>query len=186
MKKFLNFIKWYFKYTNDKFYYDSNVSSNFYIKRKERLPVVFISYLILIISLVLLFVPIHGFHWFSIFGIIISLGFLYLCRFSIIYYLTIYKKYIKKDKTLNNRTIVEEFIMYDLSKDVRRLISDYYRIIDVKGNIFSLKYKLIKRKDKNKKIITLKITSKKICLGKIKIAKTILNIEDLRKILEIY
>ena len=161
MKKFINFIKWYFKYTNDKFYYDSNVSSNFHIKRKERLPVVFISYLILIISLVLLFVLIHGFHWFSIFGIIISLGFLYLSRFSIIYYFILYKKYIIKDKSLNDRIIVEEFIMNDLCKDVRRIISDYYRIIDVKGNIFSLKYKLIKRKDKNKKIITLKISSKK-------------------------
>lgn len=184
MKNFLSFTKWYFNYINDKFYYDTNVSSTFHVKRKERSTVVVISYLILISSLIILFVPIYGIHWFSIFGIIISIGFLCLCRFSIIYYFILYKKYINKDKTLNDRIIVEEFIMYDLCKDVRRLISDYYRIVDVAGNIFCLKFKLRERKNKSAKIITLKIMPRKIYFGKIKIAERISDISILEKILE--
>lgn len=181
---FWAFLKWYFKYTTKKFFDHSNSNRPSYVGNRERLPAIIISYLVFIGSFVILFIPINGINYLSVFGIIISIGFLCLCRFSIIYYFILYKKYINKDKNLNDRIIVEEFIMYDLCKDVRRLISDYYRIVDVAGNIFCLKFKLRERKNKSAKIITLKILPRKIYFDKIKIAERISDISILAKILE--
>ena len=83
---FLAFLKWYFKYTTKEFFDHSNSNRPSYVGKRERLPAIIISYLVFIGSFVILFIPINGINYLSIFGFIISIGYLCLCRFSIIYY----------------------------------------------------------------------------------------------------
>lgn len=74
---FWAFLKWYFKYTTKEFFDNSNSNTPSYVGNKERLPFIIISYLIFITSFVILFIHINGIYWFSIFGFIISIGFLF-------------------------------------------------------------------------------------------------------------
>ena len=167
---FWAFLKWYFKYTNKEFFDNSNSNTPSYVGNKERLPFIIISYFIFISSFVILFIHINGIYWFSIFGFIISIGFLFLCRFSIIYYLFIFFKFVRKNNSFNKKIIFEECILHKLNKKLRRSISNYYKIVDSKGNALVFKIYLQERNKEtnNKKEKILKIKSNKIIFdGKI-------------------
>lgn len=163
-ENFWTFLKWYFKYTTKEFFDNSNSNTPSYVCNKERLPFIIISYFIFIASFVILFIHINGIYWFSIFGFIISIGFLFLCRFSIIYYLFIFFKFVRKNNSFNKKIIFEECILHKLNKKLRRSISNYYKIVDSKGNALVFKIYLQERnKEKNnKKDKILKIKSNKI------------------------
>lgn len=117
-----------------------------------------------------MFIHINGIYWFSIFGFIISIGFLFLCRFSIINYLYIYFKFVRKNNSFNRKIIFEECILHKMNKKLRRLISNYYKIVNSKGNALVFKIYLQERNKEtnNKKEKILKIKSNKIIFdGKI-------------------
>lgn len=161
---FWAFLKWYFKYTTKEFFDNSNSNTPSYVGNKERLPFIIISYLIFITSFVILFIHIKGIYWFSIFGFIISIGFLFLCRFSTIYYLFIFFKIVRNNNLFNKKIIFEECILHKLNKKLRRSISNYYKIVDSKGNALVFKIYLQERNKgkNNKKEKILKIKSNKI------------------------
>lgn len=94
-----------------------------------------------------MFIHINGIYWFSIFGFIISIGFLFLCRFSIINYLYIYFKFVRKNNSFNRKIIFEECILHKMNKKLRRLISNYYKIVDSKGNALVFKIYLQERNE---------------------------------------
>ena len=178
---FFVFLKWYFKYTTKEFFNHSNSNRPSYVGNRERLPAIIISYLVFIGSFVIFFIPINGIYWLSIFGIIISIGFLFLCRFSIIYYLFIFFKFVRKNNSFNKKIIFEECILYKLNSKLRRLISNYYKIVDSKGNALVLKIYLQERnKGKNyKKEKILKIKANKIIFDGKKIFDEIYDIDYL-------
>ncbi len=187
-KGFCGFIKYYFDYTNNKLY-DNNKSNIIYrdIKRKERLFVVIVSYVLLIISCSSLFfseMASNGYYLFSIIGIAVSGLMLLLCRFSFTYYLLIYRRFLLSNNSINNKVIVDECIYLQPNRDVRKVILDRYKIIDVKGSVFSVKYYIIDKAKNNKnfknKHFVLKITPTKIFInGKIIFSEKLLDLSDL-------
>lgn len=128
------------------------------------MPAIIISYLVFIGSFVILFIPINGINYLSVFGFIISIGFLFRCRFSIIYYLFIFFKFVRNNNSFNKKIIFEECILHKLNKKLRRSISNYYKIVDSKGNALVFKIYLQERNKgkNNKKEKILKIKSNKI------------------------
>ena len=185
---FWGFLKYYFDYTSNKLY-DNNKYNIIYrdVKRNERLFAVLVSYILLILSFSSLFfskITSNGYYWFSIIGIAIAVVILLLCRFSFIYYLLIYMRFLSSNNSINNQIIVDECIYLQPNRDVRKIILNRYKIIDVKGSIFSVKYHIINKAKNNKdfknKYIVLKITPTKVFInGKIIFSKKMLDLSEL-------
>ncbi len=76
----------------------------------------------------------------------------------------IFFKFVRKNNSFNKKIIFEECILHKLNKKLRRSISNYYKIVDSKGNALVFKIYLQERnKEKNnKKDKILKIKSNKI------------------------
>lgn len=188
-KTFFNFVKWYFKFTSDKFYEIPN--SGRYITKKERLGLVIAAYLIFISSWFIFFLEINGKYFLISIPIIIFSILLCLTRFSFTYYFILYKKFKNINRSINDKVIIEECMLYKVSKKIRNVINQYYKIIDVRGTIFSLKYYLFDRTKKNdsnsrKKYIILKIKSNKIYLNGKKISnKRLINTSELNNLFSV-
>lgn len=91
------------------------------------------------------------------FGItIVAIGLLSLCRFSWIYYFLLYVRYSNKNASVNDNAIVNECILLNPTNEIRKLISQYFRIVDVKGNIFALKFFLSDKRKPNKRKLSRK------------------------------
>lgn len=176
-QRFFKFVKWYFNFTSEKFYGRPSNATMFYISKKERLVAIFMAYLLFFVSWSILFLKINGIFFIFLADIIVFITLLCLTRFSISYYILLFYKIHKKNRSINDRAIVEECIFYNFSKQIRNAILKYYKIADVRGNIFYLKYFLtVKNGNRNiKKYITLKITSNKIYLNNDKISTVRLN-----------
>lgn len=190
-KTFFNFIKWYFKFISDKFYEIPSNTSLPYITKKERLGLVIAAYLIFISSWFILFLEINGKYFLFSIPIIIFIVLLCLTRFSFTYYFILYKKSKKINRSINDKVIIEECMLYKVSKKIRNVINQYYKIIDVRGTIFSLKYYLFDRTKNNnsnsrKKYIILKIKSNKIYLNGKKISnKRLINTSELNNLFSV-
>lgn len=103
----------------------------------------------------------------SIALLLVAIVLLAMCRFSLIYYYLSYVKYRNRNTSVNDMAIVEECLLLNPKNDIRNTISKYYRVIDVRGNIFILKYDLVEKTKKYKKlsnrdISVLKITPNKM------------------------
>jgi len=185
-QSFSTFIKWHFNLINDKFYSKSSNATRFNISKNERLIAIVVAYIIFVASWSLLFVPIKGNYVFFIMANIIFVALLFMSRFSLLYYLFIFNKYSKINRSLNDRVIVDECILYKTSNRIRQAISVKYKIIEVKGNISCLKFILKNRSShKHNDFIVLKITSNKIRLNGEVISKKrlsdVIELEDLLK-----
>ena len=143
---FLCFVKWYFKYTRDKRFCDERpaIQNMKYIRKSERLFVVIFAYFLMVLSPCFLLIPVRANYWLLIFGEIISIILLAVCEFSFLYYFFVYVRFTKREVSINDRAIAEEIILQEVAKDVRKTISKHYRILEVRGNIFVLKYYLTK------------------------------------------
>ena len=163
---FLKFIKWHFNLISDRFYGRSSNATRFSISKNERLIAIVVAYIIFTASWSLLFVPINGNYVLFIIAIIIFVILLLITRFSLLYYVFVFNKYKKIDRSLNDRVIVEECIQYKTSNRIRQAISRQYKIIEVRGSIFFLKF-ILKNRSSNKHndFIVLKITPSKILLN---------------------
>ncbi len=187
-KTFFNFMKWYFKFISDKFYVIPVNTSLHYITKKERLGLVVAAYLIFVASWSVLLLQTTGKIWLFLSIMIIPFVLLRLTRFSFTYYFILYKKSKKINRSINDKVIIEECMLYKASKKIRNVINQYYKIIDVTGTIFSLKYYLFDRTKNNnsnsrKKYIILKIKSNKIYLNGKKISnKRLINTSELNNL----
>lgn len=187
-KNFFNFMKWYFKFISDKFYVIPVNTSLHYITKKERLGLVVAAYLIFVASWSVLLLQTTGKIWLFLSIMIIPFVLLCLTRFSFTYYFILYKKSKKINRSINDKVIIEECMLYTVSKKIRNVINQYYKIIDVTGTIFSLKYYLFDRTKNNnsnsrKKYIILKIKSNKIYLNGKKISnKRLINTSELNNL----
>ena len=187
-KTFFNFMKWYFKFISDKFYVIPVNTSLHYITKKERLGLVVAAYLIFVASWSVLLLQTTGKIWLFLSIMIIPFVLLRLTRFSFTYYFILYKKSKKINRSINDKVIIEECMLYKTSKKIRNVINQYYKIIDVTGTIFSLKYYLFDRTKNNnsnsrKKYIILKIKSNKIYLNGKKISnKRLINTSELNNL----
>lgn len=187
-KTFFNFIKWYFKFISDKFYETPSNTSLHYITKKERLGLVITAYLIFISSWFILFLEINAKYFLFSILIIIFIVLLCLTRFSFTYYFILYKKSKNINRSINDKVIIEECMLYKVSEKIRNVINQYYKIIDVRGTIFSLKYYLFDRTKKNnsnsrKKYDIIKIKSNKIYLNGKKISnKRLINTSELNNL----
>lgn len=191
---FLCFVKWYFDYIGNKCFDNSppKIQTVAKVRRKERLPIVICAYLLMIAS-ALLIVTLPSHRYLLSFGMMIAaIGLLFLCRFSLIYYLFLYVRYHNKNTSINDDLIVYECILLDTTNEIRKMISKYFRIVEVKGNIFSLKFTLADKSKKRsnrvklspKDIVTLKFKPNAIFFDKQKIhAGKLLNLSDLDKML---
>ena len=181
-KTFFNFIVWYFKYTNDNLY--KKPKSGRYITKKERLGLVISAYLLFFSSWLVLFLEIKGNYLLFCIPNIIYIVLLFLTRFSLIYYMILYLKSKKINRSLNDKVIIEECILYKCSEDFRNVINQYFKIVNVRGTIFTMKYYLFyKSKNVNsksyKKYSILKLKSNKIYLNGEKISnKRLINISE--------
>ena len=190
-KTFFNFMKWYFKFISDKFYVIPVNTSLHYITKKERLGLVVAAYLIFVASWSVLLLQTTGKIWLFLSIMIIPFVLLRLTRFSFTYYFILYKKSKKINRSINDKAIIEECMLYKASKKIRNVINQYYKIIDVTGTIFSLKYYLFDRTKNNnsnsrKKYIILKIKSNKIYLNGKKISnKRLINTSELNNLLSL-
>lgn len=190
-KTFFNFMKWYFKFISDKFYVIPVNTSLHYITKKERLGLVVAAYLIFVASWSVLLLQTTGKIWIFLSIMIIPFVLLCLTRFSFTYYFILYKKSKKINRSINDKAIIEECMLYKASKKIRNVINQYYKIIDVTGTIFSLKYYLFDRTKNNncnsrKKYIILKIKSNKIYLNGKKISnKRLINTSELNNLLSL-
>lgn len=190
-KTFFNFMKWYFKFISDKFYVIPVNTSLHYITKKERLGLVVAAYLIFVASWSVLLLQTTGKIWLFLSIMIIPFVLLCLTRFSFTYYFILYKKSKKINRSINDKVIIEECMLYKASKKIRNVINQYYKIIDVTGTIFSLKYYLFDRTKNNnsnsrKKYIILKIKSNKIYLNGKKISnKRLINTSELNNLLSL-
>ena len=96
----------------------------------------------------------------------------------------LYLKSKKINRSLNDKVIIEECILYKCSEDFRNVINQYFKIVNVRGTIFTMKYYLFyKSKNVNsksyKKYSILKLKSNKIYLNGEKISnKRLINISE--------
>lgn len=193
-KGFLRFVKWYFDYIGQKCFDNSApmIQTVIKLRRRERFPFVIISYLLIIASLWLIVIfPLHGYLLpFSL--MIVAIGLLFLCRFSLIYYFFLYVRYNNKNASINDDLIVYECILLDSTNEIRKIISNYFRVVEARGNIFTLKFDLADKTKKrsnrvklsSKDIVTLKFKPNAIFLDKKKIhAGKLINLSDLEEIL---
>ncbi len=187
-ENFACFIKWYFNFTSEKFFIKPVIGS--YITKKERIFLIPTAYLLLISSGFIFFLD-ENYKYF-LFCILIYFSFssLHSAKFSLIFYFVLYLKSKKKYDSINDRILIEEGMIYKTYQKFRNVINQYYKIIRVKGTMFSLKYVLVLRetinynKTNNKKTI-LKITSNKIFLNRKKISnKKITTLLELNNLLQ--
>lgn len=153
MNDFWSFVKWYFDYIGEKCFDDSPPVIHTVIKvtKKERLSIIIIAYLLMLISLLLLLTSPS--YLLSIAMMIATISLLYSCQFSVIYYFLIYVRYKNRDISINDRIIVDECILFDPTSDIRKIISRYFRIVDVRGSIWTLTFLLARKTQKlNKRI----------------------------------
>jgi hypothetical protein len=162
------------------------------VRKKERLPIVIFAYLLMSASALLFLVsPLPG-YLLSIALLLTAIGFLSMCRFSLIYYCLLYSKYSARNASVNDKIIFDECVLMESNNDIRKLISKYYRVVDVRGNIYALKFDLADKTKKrsnrvklsSKDIVTLKFNPNAIFLDKKKIyAGKLINLSDLEEIL---
>lgn len=170
MKDYLFFVKWYFKLSTNKLF--PRTGSRYLLGQKERLPLVVLGYVLLLINIVVaLFHVDQGFWKYLFIGILELSSLLFVCRFSFIYYFFLYSRFVHRVDSVNDRILVDEIVLLEPSEDVRRMISKNYRIIEVRGSIYAVKYYIVEKTKRYKKLsnrdlIILKITPKKILLNK--------------------
>ena len=148
------FVKWYYEYLGNAVFDNSRPKNSTAIKigRKERLPVIVLAYLLLLASVVLfLLLPPPG--------VLLSAGLLLaaivllcMCRFGLFYYYLMYRRYRNRDHTVNDCAITEECILLNSKNVIRKTIEKHYRIIDIRGNIFAMKYHLVEKSKKKKRL----------------------------------
>ena len=184
----MSFLKWFFVFVGDQCF--DNIPSRFTIRKKDRLPVVIVAYFIMILSLIFLFIGKNGLNYYCALVLIISSAlFLYGCRFSFLYYFIAYIRFYNKDSSINDKIIFEHCVIYSYPTDVTKTISKYFKIVEMKGSIFTLKFYLgarskRRRKETNFKTIILKITPNKIYFdGKKIFENKLFDMSDLEKIL---
>lgn len=180
------FAKWYFDYLGKIRFDDApaKIHTATKVRRKERLSIVIFAYLLMVASVLLALILPSGF-LISIALLLLAIVLLAMCRFSFLYYYLAYVKYRNRNASVNDRAIVEECILLNPKNDIRNTISKYYRLIDVRGNIFALKYDLVEKTKKykrlsNKDISVLKITPNKMVFKKKEVFSS--NITDLSEL----
>ena len=184
---FFEFVKWHFKLSTDMFFVEPDERKRGTIGKNERLPLIIIAYLVFVCSCSLLFLQINGIVWLFALIMIIPVTSSFVTRFSILYYILLYAKYKTLSRSINDKAIVSEFVLYKTEKSVWSTISKYHKIAYTTGNIFCLKYVLRDRSDKksSKKFYILKITPRKIILNhKVISTKKILEITELDELLK--
>lgn len=195
IKKYMSFLKWFFAKIGDNAFDDDvpkrHGYNNFIIRRKDRLTFVILAYLMIILSLILLLIGRNGFHFIALVLIISSVSLLYGCQFSFLYYSFAYIRFINKDRSFNDRIIFEHEVIFNYPTDVTKALSKYFKIFEVKGSVFKLKFYLgarskKRRKETNFKTIVLKITPKRIYFdGKVIFNKKLFDISELEKRLSV-
>lgn len=189
IKKYMSFLKCFFVIVGDQFFDD--VPRRYKIRKKERLTFVILAYLMIILSLLLLLIGRNGLHFIALVLIICSVSFLYGCQFSFLYYSFAYIRFINKDRSFNDRIIFEHEVIFNYPTDVTKALSKYFRIFEVKGSVFKLKFYLgarskKRRKETNFKTIVLKITPNRIYFdGKVIFNKKLFDISELEKRLSV-
>ena len=154
MNHYFYFVQWYYEYLGNAVFDNALPKNSTAIKigRKERLPVIVLAYLLLLASVVLfLLLPPPG--------VLLSAGLLFaaivllcMCRFGLFYYYLMYRRYRNRDHTVNDCAITEECILLNSKNVFRKTIEKHYRIIDIRGNIFAMKYHLVDKSKKNKRL----------------------------------
>lgn len=154
MNHYFYFVQWYYEYLGNAVFDNALPKNSTAIKigRKERLPVIVLAYLLLLASVVLfLLLPPPG--------VLLSAGLLFaaivllcMCRFGLFYYYLMYRRYRNRDHTVNDCAITEECILLNSKNVIRKTIEKHYRIIDIRGNIFAMKYHLVDKSKKNKRL----------------------------------
>ena len=192
-KNYISFLKWFFKYTNENFPEKiTNYSFRRGMIRKERLPILIVSYISLIISclfFVITIVSSNGYYWLAICGIIASIMWILRCEFSFIYYFIAYLKSKNKDKSLNDNAIFTYGILDGGASELTSMISKYFNVYIRGGNIFAIKFSLIAKGKKRRKETAhikkiLKITPNKIYLNrKVVFDNKLLDMSDFEKFL---
>lgn len=185
-QNYFSFVKWYFNLTTKNHFPKKPARRS--VSQKERLPMVIFAYLSFVSSPVIFFLPFKDSFLLSATIIFISLICLSLCKFSFLYYAILYKKSKTINRSLNDKIIIQECMLYKLSQDVRYMLMKYYKIWNTKGNIFYVKYYLISRKkeEKNKNFI-LKIKPKKITINKTVISnKSLANLDEFKELIKNY
>lgn len=152
VKDFFRFVMWYFDYIGQKCFDNSApmIQTVIKVRQNERLPFVVIAYLLMMVSLLLAILHPARF-LLSIAIMIVAIGLLSLCRFSLIYYFFLYVRYCNENTSINDRLIVYECILLDPTNEIRKMIASHFRIVDVRGNIFALKFLLSDKRKRNKR-----------------------------------
>ncbi len=191
---FLCFVKWYFDYIGNKYFDNSppKIHTVVKVRKKERLLIVIFAYLLMSASALLFLISPPPGYLLSIALLLTAIGFLSMGRFSLIYYCLLYSKYSARNASVNDKIIFDECVLMESNNDIRKLISKYYRVVDVRGNIYALKFDLADKTKKrsnrvklsSKDIVTLKFNPNAIFLDKKKIyAGKLINLSDLEEIL---
>ena len=190
---YISFLKWFFKYTNDRFPEKiTNYSFRRPMIRKERLPILIFSYILLISSFIFFVIAIfsnNSYCWLAIVGIISSIMWLLPCEFSFIYYFIAYLRSKHKDKSINDNVIFKYGILCGGESELLSMVSKHFNFYVTDGNIFAVKITLLakgrtfrKKTGHIKKV--LKITPNKIYFNrKIIFDKKLLDLADLEKFL---
>lgn len=198
IKGYLEFVKWYFVYRGNACFDNktSRYSGRYHIRRKDRLPIVIFAYTLLIVlfPLALFVLPQYislGKACYVAFAALFG-GLLYtcICEFSFLYYFVLYAKYVRRNDSVNDKVIVDGIILREWPKDLEKVITKYYRIKWTDGNIFAVKYYLMERAKKHKRLsekdfIILKITPTKIYFNKQEVfSHKITDLSDLEAFLQ--
>ena len=176
VKDYLHFVEWYFDYIGNVCFDNSSpmIQTVIKVRRNERLPVIIIAYMTIMASILLAILRSASF-LLSIAMMIVAMGVLLLCRFSFIYYFFLYVRYHNKNTSINDGIITYECILLDPTNEIRKMIARHFRIVDVRGNVFSLnfllsdKIKRSKRKISRKDIFVLTFKTNAILLDKKKL-----------------
>ena len=180
IKNYISFLKWYFNYIgNERF---DNASRRSTVKRKERLPLVILSYIVMICSLLCFFI-IHNYY--VLFLTLISFMLLHGCRFSFLGYFIAYIKFKNKDKSINDNAIFTYGVLDGGESELLSTVKKHFNFFVVGGNIFSVKILLTDKGKKQRKEYgnekkILKITPSKIYLNnKVIFDNKLLDVSDL-------
>lgn len=172
IKGYLQFVKWYFVHAGNAYFPERGRRYN--LGRKDRVPFLILAYILLIVAfpLALFLLKPFGLACFSaaaaIFG---ALTWFVECRFSFIYYFILYKKYLHREDSVNDRIIVEYKILGEYPMDIARMISKYYYVHRTKSSRKGVLYDLVIRRKKRsnfgkKDLFILEITHDKILFNK--------------------
>lgn len=190
---YISFLKWFFMYTNDGFPEKiTNYSFRRPMIRKERLPILIFSYILLILSFIFCVITVfsnNGDCWLAILGIISSIMWLLQCEFSFTYYFIAYIKSKNKDKSINDSVIFQYGVLDGGESELFSMISNHFTPYVKMASPFSVKITLLakgrtlrKKTSHIKKV--LKITPNKVYFNrKIIFHKKLLDLADLEKFL---